>query len=55
MKRKITTTGQYAPDSGQYRVDGTNIEITLVRGTKVPPTRNGNTKFILIDKTKHKK
>lgn len=46
-------TGQIAPVSGQYRPQGSKTEITLVQGKKVPPTSNGSTSFILVDKTKH--
>lgn len=48
-------TGQICPKSGQYRPVGGKTEITLVQGKKVPPTTNGNTSFVLVDATKHKK
>lgn len=50
-----TKTGQKAPVSGQYKPKGSNTEVTLVQGKKVPPTLNGATDFKLVDKTKHKK
>lgn len=48
-------TGQICPQSGQYRPIGGKTEITLVQGKRVPPTHQGTTKFVLVDKTKHKK
>ncbi len=52
---KYVKTGEIAPVSGQYRPVGSKTEITLVEGKRIPPTSNGITKFILVDKTKHKK
>lgn len=51
---KYVKTGEKAPVSGQYRPIGGKTEITLVEGKKIPPTSNGKTKFVLVDKTKHK-
>ncbi len=51
---KSVKTGQTVPASGQYRPVGSNYEYTFVEGNKVPPTSHGATKFVLIDKTKHK-
>ncbi len=51
----IVTTGTKCKVSGQYKPVGSNTEITLVSGRKVPPTSNGCTKFKLVDKTRHKK
>ena len=50
-----TKTGQKAPVSGQYKPVGGKSEITLIKGKTVPPTANGATKFVLVDKTKHRK
>lgn len=52
---KLVKTGEKAPVSGQYRPVGSKTEITLVEGKRIPPTANGTTKFILVDKTKHTK
>lgn len=54
MATKIKT-GQKAPVSGQYKPAGGKSEITLVKGKTVPPTPNGATTFVLVDKTKHRK
>ena len=51
---KYVKTGQKVPTSGQYRPVGSKTEVTFVEGNKVPPTANGTTKFVLVDKTKHK-
>lgn len=47
-------TGQVVSISGQYRPVGSKNEFTFVEGKKVPPTTNGSTSFVLVDKTKHK-
>ena len=52
---KYVKTGEKAPVSGQYRPVGSKTEVTLIKDHKVPPTANGTTKFVLVDKTKHKK
>ena len=51
---KVVTTGQKCPVSGQYKPVGQKTEVTMVKGNRVPPTSNGTTKFVLVDKTKHK-
>ena len=48
-------TGQIVTQSGQYRPVGSKTEVTFVEGNRVPPTSNGTTKFVMVDKTKHKK
>lgn len=50
-----TKTGQKAPVSGQYKPVGGKGEVTFVKGKTVPPTPNGATTFVLVDKTKHRK
>lgn len=52
--KTIVKTGQKAPISGQYKPVGSKTEITMVEGKTIPPTANGATKFILVDKTKHR-
>lgn len=49
----FTTTGKTAPKSGQYLVLGTNTEITLSKGDKVPPYDKKAAAFVLVDKTKN--
>jgi hypothetical protein len=53
-KKVVTKTGEKAPVSGQYRPKGTNEEITLSKGDRVPPYDKQAKKFVLVDKTKHK-
>lgn len=48
-------TGKKVLTSGQYRPVGEKNEYTFVKDKKVPPTKSGKTKFILVDETKHKK
>ena len=47
-------TGNIVNVSGQYRPIGSKTEVTFVKGNRVPPTPSGATKFVLVDKTKHK-
>ena len=54
MATKIKTR-QKAPVSGQYKPVGSKTEVTFVKGKTVPPTSNGVTTFVLVDKTKHRK
>lgn len=56
MKEIIARTGHIALVSGQYRPSGASTEITLSKGDRVPPNIFGvRQKFILVDKTKHKR
>lgn len=48
-------TGGTTPVSGQYQVSGKKQEITLSKGDRVPPYGGKAQKFVLVDKTKHKK
>lgn len=52
---KTVKTGNICKTSGQYRPVGSKTEVTLVQGKRVPPTNSGQTKFVLVDQTKHKK
>jgi hypothetical protein len=47
--------GQKVPKSGQYKNTNTSTEITAVEGERFPPTPKKGQKYILVDKTKHKK
>lgn len=51
---KFIKTGNIVNVSGQYRPVGSKTEVTFVKGNRVPPTPSGATKFVLVDKTKHK-
>lgn len=54
-KKVVTKTGEKAPTSGQYRPKGTKEEITLSKGDRVPPYDKQAKKFVLVDKTKHRR
>lgn len=54
MKKTVIKTGGTAPVSGQYRVRGTKLEITLTEGERVPPHTGKARAFVLTDRTKHK-
>jgi hypothetical protein len=51
---RLIKTGNIVPVSGQYKAIGSKNEVTFVEGKRVPPTKNGATNFVLVDKTKHK-
>lgn len=46
--------GEKAPVSGQYKMGGTRVERTVVKGEPLPPTNKSGQKYTLADKTKHK-
>ncbi len=52
--RKTIKTGDVVQVSGQYQYRGSKHEYTFVKGKRVPPTKDGATEFILVDKTRHK-
>jgi len=53
--------GSITPDSAQYQEVGprggkiTDLEITSVKGKPLPPTSKSGNKYVVVDKTKHKK
>ena len=47
--------GDIAPMSGQYKNTTTGTEVTSVKGEPLPPTQRRGQRYVLIDKTKHKK
>jgi hypothetical protein len=47
-------TGGTAPVSGLYLVKGTNDELTLSKGDRVPPYAGKAVTAVLVDKAKHK-
>ena len=57
---KPLTPGTKAPTSGQYGLKGprggqTGVEVTATKGKPLPPTPKPGLKYVLVDKTKHKK
>ena len=53
--KKRFSPGEATPDSGQYKNTTTKTEVTSVRGAPLPPTSAPGQKYVLVDKTKHKK
>lgn len=51
---KEVKTGSKVAVSGQYRPKNSKTEYTFIKGNRVPPAYNGQTEFVLVDKTKHK-
>lgn len=54
MAEKVKTGGT-VPVSGQYQVGHSKVEITMVKGNRVPPAGGKAQTFTLVDQTKHKK
>jgi hypothetical protein len=55
---KTVKSGQPAPASGQYRVNGTRggntgKEVTAVKGKPLPPTPKPGQTYTLVDRTKN--
>ncbi len=51
--------GEIVKDSGQFKIVGprggvSKTEVTLVENKPAPPTPKQNSKFVMVDKTKHK-
>lgn len=61
MSDQLFNPGQSTPESGQYEVVGPRggrregLEITSTQGNPLPPTSEPGLKYVLVDKTKHKK
>ena len=59
MEEHKIKPGSIASTSGQYESRGprgghTGVEITAVKGKRMPPTPNPNMSYVLVDPTKHK-
>lgn len=59
MNRPLSP-GQDCPESGQYRVEGPrggdrDREITAIKGNTMPPGQTRGERYVLVDKTKHRK
>ena len=55
MAKEKLNPGTPAPVSGQYQNTTTKTEVTVTKGEPLPPTPEKGQKYILVDKTKHKK
>lgn len=54
MNKKFNT-GEKCEVSGQYQVNSSNLEITMVKDKKFPPSNGKSATYTLVDSTKHKK
>lgn len=59
MATKPLKPGQTAPVSAQYEIIGargarTNVERTVPKGTKLPPTPKAGQSYIPVDRTRNK-
>jgi hypothetical protein len=60
MEREEFKPGEECPISGQWEIVGprggrTRDERTITKGEPFPPTLESGQKFVLVDRTKHKK
>ncbi|GAA3053883.1 hypothetical protein LV79_004721 [Actinokineospora globicatena] len=55
MAKKPIPPGTPAPQSGQYKVPGSSVEVTAVKGKPLPPTPGKGQGYTLVDPTKHKR
>lgn len=60
MPKAKLKPGQIAPRSGQYerlKKGGgkSGQEVTVVRGEPLPPTPKKGQRYVIVDKTKHKR
>ena len=54
-RKKYFKPGEKAGISGQYKNIQTKQEVTITRDEPFPPTPKKGQKYILVDRTKHKK
>ncbi len=53
--KKYFKHGEKADLSGQYKNNETGWAVTITKGEPFPPTPEKGQKYILVDRTKHKK
>lgn len=53
--KKRFSPGSVVEQSGQYKNTSTGTEVTSVKGERLPPTPESGQKYVLVDKTKHKR
>ena len=46
--------GTSAPASGQVKVPGSKVEVTVIEGKPMPPTPKPGQGYVYVDLTKHK-
>lgn len=54
-RKRYFRPGETAEVSGQYKNIKTGKEVTVTRGEPFPPTPKKRQRYILVDRTKHKK
>jgi len=54
-EKRYFKPGEIAEVSGQYKNIQTGKEVTVTRGEPFPPTPKKRQRYILVDRTKHKK
>ena len=54
-EKKYFKPGEKADMSGQYKNNKTEREVTVTKGEPFPPTPEKGQKYVLVDRTKHKK
>lgn len=55
VTRKTISPGTPAPRSGQAKIPGSKVEVTVVEGKPMPPTPKRGQGYVYVDLTKHKK
>ncbi|MHB8066813.1 MAG: hypothetical protein ACYDIC_02820 [Desulfobaccales bacterium] len=54
-EKKTFKPGERADVSGQYKNTTTKTEVTVTKGEPIPPTPRPGQRYVLADRTKHKK
>ena len=47
--------GTPAPQSGQWKIPGSKVEVTVVQDKPMPPTPKPGQGYVIVDPTKHAK
>lgn len=53
--KKPIRPGTPAPHSGQVKIPGSKVEVTVVQGKPMPPSPKPGQGYIYVDLTQHKK
>jgi len=54
-EKRYFKPGETAEVSGQYKNIKTRKEVTVTKGEPFPPTPNKRQRYMLVDRTKHKR
>ncbi len=52
-KTSLLKPGTPAPKSGQAKIPGSKVEVTVVQGKPMPPTPKPGQGYVIVDPTKH--